>query len=781
VQLAAGPVHLVEMVNLGGEILTKTGQSLSTFSLYTFPFTIPTSDRISDPRVIYDSESGRWFASILDITNGSFQLALSQSADPTGPWYHYTIAGAPAGDYPDQPTLGVSTNLVAVGGNDFTISGNTYQGGQFWVINKAELMTASSTHYAWWGPSCGFLCTYQASIHPARSLSASPTQYFVSTGAGSTNALTLYSITGTPPGTVTSSSQVLPISYLSKAPAALQKGSANALDTGDGRVLDAVWSNGNLWASFDDGCTFVGDTQPRSCFRLIELNTGALSVTIDQDWGNPGVYYLDPALSLDSLGDMTVIAGYSSATQYPGLFTYGQAYDEPGSLEPGASLPGLAPSGPLTYASCSGTCRYGDYFGASSDPSGASVWVAGEYGAAGALWSTYIGNAVTLPFSVSEIRAFPRSTDVGQAATFSVSASGGTSGYRYDWSGLPSGCASANQPSISCTATGDGSFGITVTAIDSYGTSRTTPVLWFTVYPDPMVAAPTAVPGSGRADVGQIVGFSTSASGGSGGYSFVWIGLPGCVSSNLSSISCATSLTGSFSVQVFVTDSNGFGVASASLSYAVLTDPVVSAPVSSQAALDVGQSVNLSVRVTGGSGSYTYLWNHLPTDCSGTGATAPCFPSSAGVFNVSVTIRDSNGFTVTSTESTVTVSPRLIASLTAHPNSFLQGQAMTFSGTAQGGLPGYSYLWSGLPPGCIAPAVGTNLSCTPSAAGSYRIVLTVTDQNGASVDSTAQVVVEASIFGLPALDVYASFAASTTAVIAVAAVLVRRRRRKRAA
>jgi hypothetical protein len=57
----------------------------------------------------------------------------------------------------------------------------------------------------------------------------------------------------------------------------------------------------------------------------------------------------------------------------------------------------------------------------------------------------------------------------------------------------------------------------------------------------------------------------------------------------------------------------------------------------------------------------------------------------------------------------------------------------------------------------------------------------VTDQNGASVDSTAQVVVEASIFGVPALDVYASFAASTTAVIAVAAMLVRRRRRKRAA
>jgi hypothetical protein len=388
---------------------------------------------------------------------------------------------------------------------------------------------------------------------------------------------------------------------------------------------------------------------------------------------------------------------------------------------------------------------------------------------------------MTLPLSLSEIRAFPRSTDVGQAATFSVSASGGTSGYKYAWSGLPSGCASADHPTIVCTTTVDGSFGITVTASDSYGTSRTTPVLSFTVYPDPSVATPTAVPGSGGADVGQVVGFSTSASGGSGGYSFVWIGLPGCVSSDLSSISCATSLPGSFSVQVFVTDSNGFGVVSQSLSYEVLPDPTVQAPVLSQAALDVGQTVNLSVSPTGGSGMYTYLWNHLPAACIGTAAIVACSPSAAGLSNVSVTVRDSNGFTVTSRETTIMVSPRLIVSLSAHPNSFLQGQATTMTATAEGGLPGYAYVWSGLPPGCTAPAVGTSLSCTPSTAGSYQVVLTVTDQNGRSVSSTAQIVVEPSFFGLPALEVYGSFAASTTAVIAMVALLVRRRRRKRAA
>jgi hypothetical protein len=127
------------------------------------------------------------------------------------------------------------------------------------------------------------------------------------------------------------------------------------------------------------------------------------------------------------------------------------------------------------------------------------------------------------------------------------------------------------------------------------------------------------------------------------------------------------------------------------------------------------------------------------------------------------------------------VSPRLIVSLSAHPNSFLQGQATTMTATAEGGLPGYAYVWSGLPPGCTAPAVGTSLSCTPSTAGSYQVVLTVTDQNGRSVSSTAQIVVEPSFFGLPALEVYGSFAASTTAVIAMVALLVRRRRRKRAA
>jgi hypothetical protein len=776
--MAVGPSYVVEMVNLGGEIFTKQGSPVTTFSLYSFPFNFPAADRLSDPRVIYDAESSRWFATLLDVTAGNFQVAVSRSSDPTGGWTTYAIGGVPSGDFPDQPILGVSSNMVAIGGNDYPISGGAFVGGQFWVLNKAAMVTAAPVYYSTWGPSCGFLCTYPASIHPVRSLSATSTQFFVSTGFGSSSTLVLYSVTGTPPGSVAASSSTLPIKVLTNPPSAPQLGSSTTLDTGDGRVSDAVWSNNVLWLSANDGCTPLGDSQARSCFRLIQIDTATSSLKIDQDWANVGTYYFYPALSVDSIGDMSVAVGYSSSAYYPGIDVWGQAYNEPNSLEPGLALTGNRPSAAATYPSCSGTCRYGDYFGASTDPSGTSVWFAGEYGAAGTLWSTYIGNAVTLPLSVSSITASPSSTDVGQTTVFSVSASGGTSGYRYAWSGLPSSCIGADQPSLFCTTVLAGGFSVAVTVTDSYGTSITTPPLFFSVYPDPTVVTPTATPGSGGVDVGQVVTFSTSASGGSGGYSFAWLGLPGCPSQNLPSFLCTTRLSGMLSVSVIATDTNGFAITSGDLSYLVLADPTVGAPSVSRQSLDVGQTVNISVAATGGSPPYTYVWNDLPPGCGGTATALSCAPASAGRFNVSVTITDSNGFSTASSGHSLVISPRLDAELSAHPDSFLQGQGTILTGTALGGRPGYTYAWSGLPPGCAIPSQANN-SCTPTTAGTFRVVLTVTDQNGARVSSTVLVVVEPSFLGLPAVQGYALVAGSMATVLAASAALVWRRKKRK--
>src|ERR1700756_1915446 len=50
VQVAVGPDHVVEMVNVLGRISTKQGVEVQTFPLATF-FGVPSTDFISDPKI----------------------------------------------------------------------------------------------------------------------------------------------------------------------------------------------------------------------------------------------------------------------------------------------------------------------------------------------------------------------------------------------------------------------------------------------------------------------------------------------------------------------------------------------------------------------------------------------------------------------------------------------------------------------------------------------------------------------------------------------------------
>src|SRR5262249_32434817 len=64
--LSVGPTQVFEMVNVSGRIFTKTGFPVSTFSLNSF-FGVTAGFRESDPHVIFDALSGRWFAVYLEF------------------------------------------------------------------------------------------------------------------------------------------------------------------------------------------------------------------------------------------------------------------------------------------------------------------------------------------------------------------------------------------------------------------------------------------------------------------------------------------------------------------------------------------------------------------------------------------------------------------------------------------------------------------------------------------------------------------------------------------
>src|SRR5437870_4137016 len=396
VQVAAGPSHVIEMVNVLGRVSTKQGVEVQTFPLSTF-FGVPSTDFISDPKVHFDTASGRWFASIADVTTGSVLLEVSATDDPTGSWNSYrvsTITGCA-----DQPLLGFSDLVVIVSANDFSscTSGNpSYLGVQYWVLNKTDLLSGATPRTMSFGPDPTLF-----SVHPVQSLRSTDTQFMVSTGSGPTSTLTLFSVTGVPPGLVLVTQQNFGIRSATIPPRAPQLGSRSTLDTADNRVQDAMWADNRLWLSLGVGCTPTGDNQVRSCVRLLEVDTANATIAQDFDIGISGKYVFYPALRTDANGNLVVVFGYSSANDYPEMRVATRSVHDPPNTIGASQVIRLGEGPEASGCPNNSVCRYGDYFGASPDPlEPGIVWVAGEYGTATG-WATFIAAmAETVRFTV---------------------------------------------------------------------------------------------------------------------------------------------------------------------------------------------------------------------------------------------------------------------------------------------------------------------------------------------------------------------------------------------
>jgi hypothetical protein len=107
------------------------------------------SDAVSDPRVIYDPTSQRWFASQVDYDGGAadpslesdyFLLAVSDTDDPSGSWHVFSFLAAPGAiRFADFPTLGVDANAVYLAGDMYHGVSNSL-GTSLTMIPKADLL-----------------------------------------------------------------------------------------------------------------------------------------------------------------------------------------------------------------------------------------------------------------------------------------------------------------------------------------------------------------------------------------------------------------------------------------------------------------------------------------------------------------------------------------------------------------------------------------------------------------------------------------------------------------
>ncbi|HEY5041631.1 MAG TPA: hypothetical protein VIK53_06465 [Verrucomicrobiae bacterium] len=161
---AVGPRYFVEFINGAFAVYNKTnGARVLQISDLKFwsnggpdgngdGLAFSSWDTISDPRVIYDPVSQRWFASQVDydgnVSDPTYEsdyylLAVSDTADPTGAWHAFSFLADPeSGNFADFPTLGVDASAVYLAGDMF-YGGNSLLGTSLTMIPKADLLASS--------------------------------------------------------------------------------------------------------------------------------------------------------------------------------------------------------------------------------------------------------------------------------------------------------------------------------------------------------------------------------------------------------------------------------------------------------------------------------------------------------------------------------------------------------------------------------------------------------------------------------------------------------------
>lgn len=274
-----------------------------------------------------------------------------------------------------------------------------------------------------------------------------------------------------------------------------------------------------------------------------------------------------------------------------------------------------------------------------------------------------------------------------------VNVTGGTSPYTYAWS--PSGGTNA-------TATGLAAGPYTVTVTDA---NNCVQVFTVTITePTAISATTTANPTNCGATTGSV---STSASGGTGPYTYLW--QPG------GNTTSSVSNLGAGVYTVTITDANNCTM-TATASVINLNGPT--GTLSSQSNVTCNGSANGSATVSanGGTSPYTYSWS----PSGGTNASATGL--SGGTYTVTIT--DAGGCTSTVT---VTITEPAALGVTLNGTNASCGfNNGSVTSSVTGGTTTYTYSWQ--------PGGATSSSVSGLGAGTYTC--TVTDANGCTTVST---------------------------------------------
>ncbi len=241
------------------------------------------------------------------------------------------------------------------------------------------------------------------------------------------------------------------------------------------------------------------------------------------------------------------------------------------------------------------------------------------------------------------------------------------------------------------------------------------------------------------ANISQVITFYTTVNRPGWVYTYAYSGLPtGCAPANLSSISCLPTGLGRFLPTVTVTTPSvpGLSLALSGPPVTVDSTPMVSLA-SVPGAVDVGQTLQLTASVLGGTAPFAYTWSGLPPGCgSGDVSSLSCAPTAPGAFLVTVSVKDALEVSGSASAAvSVESSPVVVAGISVLSSCGFPLEVKV-SAEAAGGFAPYSYLWRFGDGGSSANSTG-NHSFTSAPLG--PAVVSVTDALGESANASVTV------------------------------------------
>ncbi len=340
--------------------------------------------------------------------------------------------------------------------------------------------------------------------------------------------------------------------------------------------------------------------------------------------------------------------------------------------------------------------------------------------------------------------ATPRTVDVTQTVSFTSTPHYGTPPYSYFWVFGDGGTSTQRNPSHVYNTPGIYTANVTVT--DSVAANASWTVV-ITVHPLPSVTgtcAPTII------DSGQIVSFTTTPGNGTPPYTYLWDfgGAPGRFVYGTTNQSQSPffeyenpgSLPDSYTATVTVTDAIGGQSSWTSSTITVYALPSVTGA-ASPTIIDAGNIVSFSCTARFGSGvypSYRWAFGDDPANISTSRNTTHEYDA-PGFYTATVTVTDSLGAqAIWMVDVTVNPLPMVIG--TASPRMIDATQRVAFNCTPGQGTGPYSFLWAfGDNPANTSTA--RNVTHQYDAAGSYIVMITVTDSLGEQANWTVDITV----------------------------------------